>query len=165
MKLNRYQLKNNKLIRQYIYLCINLSYVIKFLNVISIPSEIRLILWKNIFVRTVFFCSFLPRATLLRRLPWATNISSILGWTPSTFSFFQLFIYGLYIFSYWGTNKVSLKKMVLKPYHILLNLSRDSFIRDNNLITLFTKYYHVAYIEPGLIRVAFLSDPISFVWL
>ncbi len=44
MKLNRYQLKNNKLIRQYIYLCINLSYVIKFLNVISIPSEIRLIL-------------------------------------------------------------------------------------------------------------------------
>jgi len=40
-----------------------------------------------------------------------------------------------------------LKNKVLKPYHALLNLSRDSFTQDNNLITLFTKYYHVAYIE------------------
>jgi hypothetical protein len=38
------------------------------------------------------------------------------------------------------------KNKVLKPYHTLLNLSRDSFTQDNNLITLFTKYYHIAYI-------------------
>jgi hypothetical protein len=39
------------------------------------------------------------------------------------------------------------KNNVLKPYHALFNLSRDTFTPKNNLIALFTKYYHVAYIE------------------
>ena len=34
------------------------------------------------------------------------------------------------------------KNEVLKPYHALLNLSRDSFTQDNNLIPLFIRYYH-----------------------
>jgi len=33
------------------------------------------------------------------------------------------------------------KNKVLKPYHALLNLSRNSFTKYNNLIALFTKYY------------------------
>jgi hypothetical protein len=44
------------------------------------------------------------------------------------------------------------KNKVLKPYHALFNLSRDSITQENNLITLFTKYYHVDYIELRLIR-------------
>lgn len=40
--------------------------------------------------------------------------------------------------------RFGLKNKVLKPYHAHLNLSRDSFTQDNNLITLFTKYYQVA---------------------
>ena len=44
------------------------------------------------------------------------------------------------------------KNKVLKPYPALLNLSRDSFTQDDNLITLFTKHYHVAYIELRLLN-------------
>jgi len=36
------------------------------------------------------------------------------------------------------------KNKVLKPYPALLNLSRDSFTQDNNLITLFIRYCHEA---------------------
>jgi len=43
------------------------------------------------------------------------------------------------------------KNKVLKPYHLVLNLSRDPFTQDKNLIALFTKYYHVAYIELRLV--------------
>ena len=38
--------------------------------------------------------------------------------------------------------RFGLKNEVLKPYPSLLNLSRDSFTQDNNLITLFIGYYH-----------------------
>jgi len=37
------------------------------------------------------------------------------------------------------------KNEVLKPYPTFLNLSRDSFSQDNNLITLFWKFYHEPY--------------------
>jgi len=47
--------------------------------------------------------------------------------------------------------RLSLKNKVLKPYHALLNLSRDSLIQENYLIALFTKHYHVAHIELRLI--------------
>jgi len=36
------------------------------------------------------------------------------------------------------------KNEVLKPYQALLNLSRNSFTQDNNLITLFMVDYHEA---------------------
>ena len=45
------------------------------------------------------------------------------------------------------------KNQVLKPYHALFNLSRDAFTQDNNLITLFSKYYHVFYIELRLLMI------------
>lgn len=43
--------------------------------------------------------------------------------------------------------RFGLQNEVLKLYHALLNLSSDSLTQDNNLITLFIKYYHIAYIE------------------
>jgi hypothetical protein len=43
------------------------------------------------------------------------------------------------------------KNKVLKPYHSLFNLSRDSLTKELNLITLFTKNYHLACIEFWLI--------------
>jgi hypothetical protein len=46
------------------------------------------------------------------------------------------------------------KNKVLKPYHALFNLSRDLTTQANNLITLFTKYYHVDYVELRLINFA-----------
>jgi len=36
------------------------------------------------------------------------------------------------------------KNKVLKPYPSRLNLSRDLFTQDNNLIALFIGYYHEA---------------------
>jgi len=53
------------------------------------------------------------------------------------------------------------KNKVLKPYPALLNLSRDSFTQDNNLIALFTKYYHEAYIELSLFNVVFHHKPLG----
>jgi hypothetical protein len=43
------------------------------------------------------------------------------------------------------------KNKVLKPCPALLNLSRNSFTQDSNLITLFTKYYQGVYFELRLI--------------
>ena len=42
------------------------------------------------------------------------------------------------------------RNKVLKPDHALFNL-RDPFTQDKNLINLFTKYYHVDYVELRLI--------------
>jgi hypothetical protein len=49
-------------------------------------------------------------------------------------------------------HKISTKVWIQKirfviSYYALLNLSRDSITRENNLITLFTKNYHLDYIE------------------
>jgi len=39
------------------------------------------------------------------------------------------------------------KNKVLGPYHVLFNLSRDSFTPMNNFIPLFTRHYYVIYIK------------------
>jgi len=56
----------------------------------------------------------------------------------------DLYIYFLLRFGF--------KNKVLKPYHAVLNLSRGPFTQDKNLITLFTKHYHLAYVELRLFK-------------
>ena len=129
------------------------SYITTFSKADVIPSEKR-------FILSTTFCR--GRVSSLHHNPGRRSCLSCPGlpifrpyWAePLVFKCFpilQLFVYGLHFIAE-GLLRFVFKNKVLKPYPALLNLRRDSFIQDNNLITLFTKYYHEAYIELRFIK-------------